>query len=302
MRLLFLCLSFVLVFGSDRVAADLNAPQLTRELQQQLRALDAPMRAVRRAFQEAASPRYTRRDVISVFDISKPSNELRFFLIDLAANQVYAYYSSHGQHNGTPSQATRFRNFAGKLRKRTPLGPIKTGVTAFYTYDPGFKTVHDKISGEVYRDKKILMLYGMRAYNEYLFYDQVVGHTKNYATHAWRARYGSMGRSWGCIVLDPRISNEVFERIKEGSLIYVTVGNQLVENFVPQSQLGPARDNGEGDPSPTVLNGQDIRDLETLSPPADSLSSPTNSSQGKRHRRSRRVQRWQNEVLFFNSN
>ena len=61
----------------------------------------------------------------------------------------------------------------------------------------------------------------------------VVGHSKWYVTEGFRKQNnGMLGRSFGCIVLDPVYSNQVFYRIQNGSLMYISVGNDPIEKYL----------------------------------------------------------------------
>lgn len=195
--------------------------------------LNVPMRALYRAMKEAESETYARHDVIAIFDISKPSNRKRFFVLDLKNATVAAYHASHGQGNGPARQATRFRGFSNPDLLMTPLGALKTGAKIYpYNVFPGFEVVHDPFYGTVYRDQKVLYLKGTRPYQDYVKKTFVVVHTKNYATRGFRAMHGQMGRSHGCIALDPEFHNQVIGQISGGSLLYITVGDNAVENYL----------------------------------------------------------------------
>jgi hypothetical protein len=41
-----------------------------------------------------------------------------------------------------------------------------------------------------------------------------------------------LGRSLGCITLDPDVNNAIVNRLGNGALIYVTVGNDPVERYL----------------------------------------------------------------------
>jgi hypothetical protein len=43
---------------------------------------------------------------------------------------------------------------------------------------------------------------------------------------------GMLGRSLGCITLDPEVNNAIVNRLGNGALIYVTVGNDPVERYL----------------------------------------------------------------------
>jgi hypothetical protein len=49
----------------------------------------------------------------------------------------------------------------------------------------------------------------------------IVMHGAPYATLAFAAVHGRLGRSWGCPALDPTVSGAVINRIKEGTALFV---------------------------------------------------------------------------------
>ena len=59
------------------------------------RTLGAPMESVERAIQLSRGKEFSRRDVLAVFDISQPSGNKRFFLIDLKNDKTSAHYAAH---------------------------------------------------------------------------------------------------------------------------------------------------------------------------------------------------------------
>jgi hypothetical protein len=64
---------------------------------QQAEALGAPMAAVRRAIEISHQPIFVKKDVLAVFDISKPSKKKRFYVLDFKSGQVTAHYAAHGR-------------------------------------------------------------------------------------------------------------------------------------------------------------------------------------------------------------
>ena len=199
----------------------------------QAESLGAPMAAVKRAFAEAQSSAYSKKDVISVFDLSQPGNSKRYYVLDLKAGVVSSYYASHGKGNGGHHKATSFKGFNRHGSEKTPLGALRTG-SAGYPLD-GYEYVKDQLTGKSYSGQLILDIDGMKSYNSNVHRNGiwVVMHTKWYATEGYRQQNGGvLGRSLGCIVFDPAFNNKIINRTAGGSLVYIAVGNSPIENYL----------------------------------------------------------------------
>lgn len=195
-------------------------------------ALGAPLATVRRAFTEVRDPVYRNKNFLAIFDLSQHSSRRRFYLIDLVSGGVEAFHVSHGTGNGPAGKANRFRGFDDPDRNMTPMGPLVTDSRDGTVQ--GYDVVRDPVTGERFGGLRVLGLNGTKPYNFGINGKGawVVFHSKNYATEGFRRRNaGAMGRSHGCIVLDPKFVNRVIGRLAGGALVYVTVGDQPAENF-----------------------------------------------------------------------
>jgi L,D-transpeptidase catalytic domain len=94
-------------------------------LLQQAQALGAPMAAVGRAITISHQQTFAKKDALAVFDISQPSANKRFYLLDFKSDGVTAYYAAHGRSNGPNAKAVKFKGFRRDL-DMTPLGSLKT--------------------------------------------------------------------------------------------------------------------------------------------------------------------------------
>jgi len=212
------------------VADDFAGP--SDALLEQARSLGAPMVAVQRALEISRQPMFPKKDALAVFDISQPSAEKRFYVLDLESEEVTAHYAAHGRDNGPKVKAVKFRGFQKDL-DMVPLGPLKTTHSEVMDY---YKTVVDHYDGTIYSNMIVAVLKGAADYNSYI--DDTppqkwILHANWYTTAAFRARNdGTLGRSNGCITLDPVESNEVIARLQGGALVYVTVGDAPIEQYL----------------------------------------------------------------------
>jgi hypothetical protein len=201
-------------------------------LSEEAKSLGAPMVAVRRALEISRQSVFPKKDVLAVFDISQPSADKRFYVLDLTSEQVTAHYAAHGRDNGPQVKAVKFKGFQEDL-DMVPLGPLKTEHSEVMDH---YKTIVDRYDGTVYRNMIVAVLKGAAAYNSYIDntppYKWII-HPNWYTTAGFRAKNnGVLGRSDGCITLDPAESNAVITRLQDGALIYVTVGDAPIEQYL----------------------------------------------------------------------
>jgi L,D-transpeptidase catalytic domain len=201
-------------------------------LLQQAKALGAPMAAVQRAIEISRQPVFAKKDALAVFDISQPSSKKRFYVLDFTSGQVTAHYAAHGRHNGPNGKATKFKGFQSDL-DMVPLGPLKTAHSEVMDH---YKTIVDRYDGTVYRDMIVVVLEGVTDYNSYINrtppYKWII-HPNWYTTAGFRAKNnGLLGRSNGCITIDPVENNQLITRLQDGALVYVTVGDAPIEQYL----------------------------------------------------------------------
>jgi hypothetical protein len=201
-------------------------------LLQQAKVLGAPVAAVERAVQISRQPIFPKKDALAVFDISQPSANKRFYLVDFKSGQITAHYAAHGRDNGPQSRAIKFKGFQTDL-DMVPLGPLKTAHSE--VMEP-YKTIVDRYDGTVYPNMIVVVLDGVTSYNSYISHTppfKWIIHPNWYTTAAFRANNnGVLGRSTGCITLDPVENNELITRLEDGALVYVTVGDAPIEQYL----------------------------------------------------------------------
>jgi hypothetical protein len=80
------------------------------------------------------------------------------------------------------------------------------------------------------------VLQGVTSYNSYINHTppfKWILHPNWYTTAAYRAKNnGMLGLSNGCITVDPVENNKLVTRLQGGALIYVTVGNDPIEQYL----------------------------------------------------------------------
>ena len=212
-----------------------SAPAWANELNsllQQAQALGAPMAAVQRAIAISRQPIFAKKDALAVFDISQPSTNKQFYLLDFKSGKVTAHYAAHGRDNGPNVKATKFKGFQTDL-DMVPLGPLKTTHAEVMDH---YKTIVDRYDGTVYRNMIVVVLEGVTAYNKYINQTppfKWIMHPNWYTTAAFRAKNnGMLGRSNGCITVDPVDNNQLITRLQDGALVYVTVGDAPIEQYL----------------------------------------------------------------------
>ena len=201
-------------------------------LLQQAKALGAPMAAVQRAIEISRQPIFSKKDALAIFDISQPSSKKRFYVLDFTSGQVTAHYAAHGRHNGPNGKATKFKGFQSDL-DMVPLGPLKTAHSEVMDH---YKTIVDRYDGTVYRDMIVVVLEGVTDYNSYINHTppfKWIIHPNWYTTAGFRAKNnGVLGRSNGCITIDPVENNALITRLQDGALVYVTVGDAPIDQYL----------------------------------------------------------------------
>ena len=211
------------------------AQQKANELEsvlQQAERLKAPMTAIARAIAISRQQTFAKKDVLAVFDISQPSALRRFYVLDLKSAQVTIHYAAHGRDNGPNVKATKFKGFQKDL-DMVPLGPLKTVHSEVMDH---YKTIVDRYDGTVYPNMIVVVLEGVTPYNSYINHTppfKWIMHPNWYTTAGFRAKNGGMlGRSNGCITVDPVENNQLITRLQDGALVYVTVGDDPIEQYL----------------------------------------------------------------------
>lgn len=162
--------------------------------------------AFSRAFAEGKSDSM----VVTVIDYELPSNEKRFWVIDLESKRLLFHtHTSHGSgsdrnHDG---RADKMSNVNGSGTSN--VGLLKTA-----------ETYHGKHGYSLRLDGQ------ERGFNHNARSRAVVVHSASYVDDDYIRRNGKAGRSLGCPALDPDISGQIIDTIKGGKLMFAYYPDQ----------------------------------------------------------------------------
>jgi hypothetical protein len=153
------------------------------------------------AYNNAVCEGKVKHTYLTIVDFSKPSDDKRFWVIDMRHQRVLFYtYVSHGKNSGSQEYAHRFSNKMNSLE--SSLGVIETG-SAF-------------MGSEGYS----MRLYGLEpGINDNIYERYIVMHSANYASQSFVQKYGYAGETWGCLAVDPALIKPIVNTIKDGSII-----------------------------------------------------------------------------------
>lgn len=143
-----------------------------------------------------------RKDILTVVDFSKPSNEERLYIIDLCKNKIiHRSLCAHGVNSG----GLYARNFSNEENShQSSLGFYVTTTTYTGKYDLA------------------LRIDGMEHSNSHASSRGVVIHAAKYATYEFLDQNGcTLGRSYGCPALPFENFDQVVEWIKGGTCFFI---------------------------------------------------------------------------------
>lgn len=146
--------------------------------------------------------------VLTIVDYSLPSNQKRLWVIDLTTNSILIHtYAAHGAKSG----ALYTTNFSNKDDSHeSSFGAFKT--LSSYEGSHGYS----------------LRIAGLEpGINDNVYKRNIVIHSADYATYRFVREYNRLGRTFGCIAVDPAESDALISIIKNGSLIVVYPGDDM---------------------------------------------------------------------------
>lgn len=144
----------------------------------------------------------TTKTVLSIVDLSQPSNRKRLYVVDLANKKLlFNTYVSHGRNSGD-LMANRFSNVNSSFQ--TSLGFYQTLNT--YMGKHGLS----------------LQLKGLeKGFNDNVFNRNIVLHGANYVCEDVIRKTGRLGRSQGCPAVPYAESQGIIQAVKGGTCLFV---------------------------------------------------------------------------------
>ena len=160
-----------------------------------------------------------KKNIITIIDYSKPSTKERFFVIDIDNKKLlYNCLTAHGKNSGN-NYATEFSDKPGS--KMSSIGFFITAET--YTGKHGYSLKLDGLEKNI---------------NDNARKRAIVIHAANYVSKSFIKKYGRLGRSWGCPALPPKLSKNIINTIKNGSVLFI-YGND--KNYLIKSEYMKTR-------------------------------------------------------------
>ncbi|MBW2528833.1 MAG: murein L,D-transpeptidase catalytic domain family protein [Deltaproteobacteria bacterium] len=157
-----------------------------------------------RGFARAWADGVTEELEYGIVDYTRRSIDPRFFVLDLREGQmVYREMVTHGSGSQDPNDATRASRMSNvEGSHSSSMGMARTAET--YYGSNGYSLRIDGLEqGYNHRDRP-------RA---------IVIHPATYATQAYVDSHGYLGRSWGCPAVDPGVSRQMIDTLKNGRLV-----------------------------------------------------------------------------------
>jgi hypothetical protein len=144
----------------------------------------------------------SNKRLLSIIDYSKPSSEKRFFVIDVENRKLlYNTLVAHGKKSGYVN-ATKFSNKYGS--HKSSLGFFRTENS--YYGKRGYSLQLDGLE---------------KGINDNARRRGIVIHGANYVSERIASGNGVIGRSHGCPAVSKKISKEIINLLKGGSLLYI---------------------------------------------------------------------------------
>ncbi len=140
------------------------------------------------------------KQLLTIVDYSKPSNQRRLWVVNLKTNKIlFNTYVAHGKNSGGVN-STSFSNQPTSLK--SSLGVFVTSET--YEGHNGYS----------------LRMEGLeRGVNDNAYARDIVFHGARYVSQEIAKVRGALGRSWGCMAIDEHLVKPLINTIKNKTLI-----------------------------------------------------------------------------------
>lgn len=143
------------------------------------------------------------KPIVAICDFSKPSNQVRFFVVDLQNKKVLIKsYVAHGKNSGD-LMATHFSNIPESLQ--SSLGFYRVGA-AIHNVKHGLSLELDGLEPGLNDNARIR---------------GIIMHGANYVSESFVNNYGYTGKSFGCPALPNALMPAVVSLLKDGALLYI---------------------------------------------------------------------------------
>jgi hypothetical protein len=144
----------------------------------------------------------TEKEILTVCDFTRSSNENRMWIIDLKERKLlYNTYVAHGAGTGEEYAVKFSNNFESH---QSSLGFYVTGGT--YMGEHGSS----------------LYLHGMdQGYNTNAYDRSIVLHGANYVCEQFIAGNERLGRSWGCPAVNDKLAQPIINTVKDGTCLFI---------------------------------------------------------------------------------
>ncbi len=142
------------------------------------------------------------RDTVGIADFSRPSNEPRFFVVDMISGQVRPFLVAHGR-GSDPEHEGVVRRFSNEFES------LASSRGAFLTH-----TWYEGVHGPSMR------LYGLDPDNSNAEARAIVVHGAWYANPDMIEKWGKLGRSDGCFAFPEYDLMQIIARVGPGRLIF----------------------------------------------------------------------------------
>lgn len=145
-------------------------------------------------------------DYIAIADFSQPSYKKRFYVYSLESKIVVrTHHVTHGKNSASKKNKALVTQFSNQINSHmSSRGALTTAETYIGKY--GYSLRLDGLEPGI---------------NDNVRKRAIVIHPAHYATNNYIIRNGRTGLSYGCLALDPAISTQVIDLIKEGRFIYI---------------------------------------------------------------------------------